>query len=245
MKCYVSPRFYNDLYPNNKISLQNFVKNEASLSILPYIEANYILLDQEERYTLFKKGTLSYLVEQLKTQTLDDKNVESGITSDISVNLPTKEIIWTLKRSDANLFNEWTNYSMDFSESKRGILKSAQIIFNNNPRTDEKPAQYFNTIQPYKYHSRVPKQGIYCYSFALFPEKEFVSGYYNACIINSRLLLYINSENTNSAFNNVLSKKFDKTIPDINYKMNIYCSCYNMFEIIGNQVSMKFTISRG
>ena len=246
LKCYVSPWFFNNrLYPNNKIEFRNFVKNEASFAIQPYIEANYILLDQEERYTLFRKGTLSYLVEQLKVQNVELQNIESMKTVDISVNLPTKEIIWTIKRNDVNLFNEWTNYTMDIPESNRGILKSGQIIFNNNARTDEKPAQYFNIIQTYKYHTRVPKQGIYCYSFALFPEKEFISGYYNACIIKSSLLVYLNADNNNIVFNNLLSKKFNITEPNINYNMNIYCSCYNMFEIIGNQVSMKFTISRG
>ena len=96
-------------------------------------------------------------------------------------------------------------------------------------------------IQPYQYHSKIPKQGIYSYSFSLYPEKELLSGYYNAGCVTTELYLHVKNDYNNDIINNALVK-MGKTPYDFDYLVNAYCVCYNIFEIIGNQVGMKCNI---
>jgi len=57
-------------------------------------------------------------------------------------------------------------------------------------RLEEKPGFYFNMIQPYQFHTNTPRQGIYCYSFGLYPEKNQPSGSFNASKVN-KIQLYL------------------------------------------------------
>ena len=54
----ISPLLHNKLY-NENININTFVKNNF---IFPYIEAEYVFLDNNERNTIFRKTNLQYLV---------------------------------------------------------------------------------------------------------------------------------------------------------------------------------------
>ena len=235
---YVSPRYYNELH-QTQINIHTFVKE---FSLDPYIEANYIFLGEEERNTLFLKSKLTYLVEQLNINTATSvlSNSSASTNLNVMVNNPTKEIIWTLKRDDCEKFNDYLNYSADIPESKRGILEKAHIKFYNNDRISEKSAEYFNMIQPYQHHSKIPRQGIYTYSFSIHPEKEFLSGYYNAALVNTSLHIYTKDIYNNDTINSKL-QKIGIDNYSFNYLINVYAITYNIFEIIGNTYGMKFT----
>ena len=103
----------------------------------------------------------------------------------------------------------------------------------------EKNADYFNLIQPYTYHTNVPRQGIYCYSFALYPEKEQPTGSYNASTIDTSLLLYINGKYNNDEINKKLLK-INKDAYMFDYLIKVYSIGYNVFEIVGGSCGMKF-----
>lgn len=237
---YISPEYYNELYGDN-ININTFAN---SLSIFPYIEANYVFLADDERNTLFLRPKLTYMVEQLTVNTTQNIPSISNASHNISINInnPTKELIWTIKRDDYLKFNEFHNFTPDIPESKNGILNKAIIRFNSNNRIEEKSAEYFNMIQPYQHHKNIPKQGIYCYSFALYPEKEFISGYYNAALVKTNLLLYLNGNYNNDLINSKLSS-MGKNPYTFNYLVITYSLNYNIFEIVGSQAGMKFTIS--
>ena len=92
-----------------------------------------------------------------------------------------KEIIWISRRSDSiRNFNNYTNYtaSHEYNEGL-GILERAAILWNREISRADYEANYYNQIQPYKYHTNIPRTGLYCYSFALFPEKQINSGSYD------------------------------------------------------------------
>jgi hypothetical protein len=81
-------------------------------------------------------------------------------------------------------------------------------------RLEEKEANYFNIIQPHKHHTAVPKQGIYCYSFALFPENYRPSGSLNASGFTTQIYIY-----TNNADNTEINEKLKKlNVAPYNYK---------------------------
>lgn len=237
---FVSPGYYNELYDDN-ISINTFTKE---YTLKPFVEANYIFLAEEERNTLFMKTKLTYLVEQLTINAPQSVSSVSSASHSINVivNNPTKEIVWTVKRDDYLKYNEYLNYSADMPESKNGILDKALIRFYNNNRIEEKSAEYFNMIQPYQYHSKIPRQGIYCYSFAIYPEKEFISGYYNAALVKTNLYVYMKDHYNNEVINNKLVR-MGKTRYDFNYLVNVYSINYNIFEIVGSQAGMKFSLS--
>jgi hypothetical protein len=238
---YVSPMYYNELY-GDSIDINTFTKN---ISLQPYIEANYVFLGEDERNTLFMKSKLTYMVEQLSINTPQSiaSTTNASHNVNIMVNNPTKEIIWTLRRDDYWKYNEFDNYSPSIPESSDDILDKAVIKFNNNDRFQEKSAEYFNMIQPYQHHSKVPKKGIYCYSFAIYPEKEFISGYYNAALVKTNLLIYTKSTYNNDTINTLLTST-GKQGYNFNYLINVYSVNYNVFEIVGGQAGMKFTISK-
>lgn len=237
---YVSPAYYNEIHDDN-INISTFAK---TLDIEPHIEAEYVFLGEEERNTLFLKTKLTYLVEQLSINSAQNVLSTSGAAENINVVVhnPTKELVWVVKRDDLYKYNEHDNYSPDVPESGNRILDKAIIRFNSNNRIEEKSWEYFNMIQPYQHHSKVPRKGIYCYSFALHPEKEFLSGYYNAAVVKTNLTVNLKDSYDNRVINEELAKigiepyRFD-------YLIMVYGVTYNIFEVIGNQAGMKFVLT--
>lgn len=237
---YVSPTYYNELY-NEHIDINTFSKTTG---IEPFIEANYVFLSEDERNTIFVKPKLTYMVEQLTINTTQNISSVSASSHNISlvVNNPTKEIIWTLRRDDYLKYNNFNNFSPTIPETNDGIMERAIIRFNSNSRIEEKSAEYFNMIQPYQHHSKIPRRGIYCYSFAIHPEKIFISGYYNAALVKTNILLYLKDVHDNTAMNSKLTA-MNRSPYDYDYNVDAYCLSYNVFEIVGSQSGMKFTLS--
>ena len=66
-----------------------------------------------------------------------------------------------------------------------GPLKEFKLILNGQDRFKAQPGKYFNTVQPYQYHSGSPMPGIYSYSFALQPEGHQPSGTCNMSRIDN------------------------------------------------------------
>jgi len=66
-----------------------------------------------------------------------------------------------------------------------GPLKEFKLILNGQDRFKAQPGKYFNTVQPYQYHSGSPMPGIYSYSFALQPEAHQPSGTCNMSRIDN------------------------------------------------------------
>ena len=56
------------------------------------------------------------------------------------------------------------------------IMESAQPVFNNNDRMEIQEHDFYQNLQIFKYHSGLPKNGIYVLSFALKPEEYQPTG---------------------------------------------------------------------
>lgn len=255
----ISSLFYNQIYSKNlqsgikkreHINIKKFTK---SLNIKPYIEAVYVYLDVDERNEIFKKSSIFYIVEQLDitSQNIIEKSFNNTIIN-INAKKPTKEIIWITRREDyISNFNAHCNYTASIrQDDSYGIMDRASIIWDKTKIiVDYKNSEFYNKIQPYQCHTNVPKyNGMYFYSFALNPEKNNPSGYYNASLVETQLSIYTkhyDDNNSNFNLNIKLNKnnKFtelnlDKNIK--NYLIDIYCISYNVFEIIGNTAGLKF-----
>ena len=137
---------------------------------------DYVYLDTDERRR-FAQVSHEYLIEQL--QFTGD---EAGANSlKLNFNHPVKELIWVEKATDAKVGEYTTTYS------------SALIQLNSHDRFSARKPAYFQLVQPYQHHERVPidkedSANINVYSFALKPEEHQPSGTCNMSRIDNAAL---------------------------------------------------------
>ena len=239
----ISPYHYNEIHREN-ISINNFILEKNFRS---YVEATYTTLDNPERGILINSSINEILFETMTINTNIITSASKSIRNfDIKSQLHIKEIIWTLKRKDCvNKFNDYFNYSYSIPENnEKSILNSAKIIWdrnNKNARVDDKEAIFYNHIQPYQYHSCIPKQGIYCYSYSLYPEKWFPSGSYDASAVSSTIYMTLNEYPTSfidTIYNNTDNNININDINDIIY--TVYVIQYNIISFVSGTVGLKF-----
>ena len=151
---------------------------------------DYIYLDTDERRR-FAQVSHEYLIEQL--QFTGDETASSKIK--LNFNHPCKEIVWVEKEDDAEVGTYVTSYD------------SAKLQLNGHERFSARVPQYFQLVQPFQHHERVPTMsvgdstktcGINVYSFALKPEEHQPSGTCNMSRIDNATLNLagVNTNNT-------------------------------------------------
>jgi Major capsid protein N-terminus/Large eukaryotic DNA virus major capsid protein len=77
-----------------------------------YLEVNYIFLDTEERGR-FARASNEYLIPQTQTRVFTGLQRGPNTINLSDLQHPTKELIWVLQRSDTNLRNEWSNFTIN------------------------------------------------------------------------------------------------------------------------------------
>lgn len=140
-----------------------------------WLYVDYIYLDTEERIR-FSRSSHELLIEQLQfsgSKTL----VSNNNLLQLSLNHPTKELIWVAQLNSLRNepINDLFNYSNHFTSNpklNRGVnsITRGTLLLNGRKRFIDRDGNYFNWVQPYDYHKRAPSEGIYVYSFGLFPE---------------------------------------------------------------------------
>ena len=119
--------------------------------------------------------------------------------------------------------------SMDpnaFNVNDTNILYTEKLILNGHDRFAVRDHIFFNSLEPYKYHTNSPDQGIYCYSFSINPEDFQPSGTCNFSRINKteielKLRTIVNSE--------------------VQYNVFLYAININVFRIVGGIGSIVFS----
>lgn len=204
----------------------------TSIDIDAYLEVNYIYLDTPEQYAVASQPQ-DFLIERVSR--VDAGEFIGSATITLPVHNPVKELVWITRRSDIFKYNDWANFTNSVPyDGETGILKSGRILFNGTDRLSEKDADYFNLLQPYQHHTNSPRQGVYCYSFALFPEKPTPSGTANFSMIN----------------NVDLSLTFNPNLPTISttesvttsygYNVIVYAISYNIFRVMSGAGGIVF-----
>lgn len=220
---YISPTQYRSKYTED-VSLSRFTafdgNGSSSIDLKAYIDCNFVFLDTAER-NFVAISNMDYLIERVYRN--EAGAVRGQGVVDLTLTNPIKEIVWTLRRRDANEFNDWCNYTAVRPESEGyPILDSAKLLWNGLDRFELKPAAYFNLLQPYIHHSTSPREGIYTYSFSLHPERLQPSGSFNATTISRIQLLLTLINNTEE------------------YDVFVYSVYYNIFRVISGSGNMVF-----
>lgn len=258
LKLYVSPAFYNTIYATGgtggtggttAIKITNFIRIPSYIQC--FLDVNYIFLDSEyRRKSLREEGVVKYVVDYVKRQTFPALNITSNgdsykLTSSYN---HIKEIIWVLRRTDLpERFNIHDNYTASHKYNETmGILDDAQIKWADTIVREDQKAYYYNNIQPYQYHTNVPRTGIYSYSFSLFPEKIISAGSYNNQMITTSLYMNINNRGNSDMTKDITRKNefkylFDlmrlKGVPyidenDVKLDVIVYTRVINVFSVI-------------
>ena len=221
-----------ELVTNDDVSIQRFLvpigKSYANLSssidIDAYVECNYIFLDEAERKSVASQSH-DFLVERVYR--IDKEGITTQGMIDLVIQNPIKEIIWVARRNDAKLYNSWNNFTNSLrNEVNSNILNTAKLLWNGMERFEEKPYVFFNMIQPYRHHTRCPRDGINVYSFALYPEKTEPSGSFNASIIN-KIQMYVTTNPPDD--------------PSYSYEFIFYVPYYNVFRVMVGSGAMVFS----
>jgi hypothetical protein len=182
---------------------RSYVANDKLTGSVKLEEAtlwvDYIFLDTDERRR-FAQLSHEYLIEQLQFTGAD--SITGGTTDSMksirmNFNHPCKELVWTIKKTDAGVY--WNNYSTaggtsvannDHLDSANPVT-NAKIMLNGNDRFATRKGDYFSLVQPYQHHENTPDkyhQGINVYSFALKPEEHQPSGTLNMSRIDTAVL---------------------------------------------------------
>ena len=220
---YISPKYYNKLYGTN-ITIKNFTK---TIDINPYLECKYVYLDEKERRLItLNKHNSTFVVEHLYKKDIEVNDTIVNI--ELNFSTPVKELIWVIKRNDWKDYNTPFNYTASLNEQDNvEILKTAKILWNrSNERVEEKDAMFYGKIQPYQHHTNVPKTGIYCYSFSIYPEKYYPTGHFNPSgkfPISTNLQLELNKND------------------GLEYEVIVYAKIYNILYINGGLGGFKWS----
>lgn len=210
---------------NDDVSIQRFlvplgesyINTSNIIDIDAYLECNFIFLDESERRNI-AVNSHDYLIERV--QRIEREGLINQGTIDLILQNPIKEIIWVARRSDISTTNKWN----DFTDNGSQILKTAKMIWNGMERFEDKSPEYFNYMQPFQYHTRCPRDGIYVYSFALHPEKSQPSGSFNASTIN-KIQMYVTTNPPSDAYE---------------YEFVFYAIYYNVFRVMSGSGGMVF-----
>ena len=155
--------------------------NNASLYV------DYIYLDTDERRQ-FAQVQHEYLIEQLQFTGEESYAASTtNLNTKINFNHPVKELIWTFQQDSDATANAWTT----FNNSGAQILSSAKLQLNGQDRFSTRASEYFNYVQPYQHHTRIPDVGINVYSFSLNPEQHQPSGSVNMSRIDNATFNFV------------------------------------------------------
>ena len=141
---------------------------------------DYIYLDTDERRR-FAQVSHEYLIEQL--QFTGDESSSSKIK--LNFNHPVKELVWVEQlTTQAGKVGEYST-----------TYDNAKLQLNGHERFSVRKPSYFQLVQPYQHHERVPtdkttgeSKHINVYSFALKPEEHQPSGTCNMSRIDNATL---------------------------------------------------------
>jgi hypothetical protein len=249
LNTYVSPFMYNATHgPTIPISIATFVKpSDVNFDVNNELLCTYVYLDSTERSSLLlNTNQINYIINTVKktqAMALNDNHTLIDITN---ANHHIKEIIWITRRSDSiRNFNNYTNYtgSHEYSEAL-GILDRASILWNREITRADYDAAYYNQIEPHKYHTNIPRTGLYCYSFALFPEKQISSGSYDNTQITTSLSVNVNPEVKDDSKYTYITKSYNdmlNRVYPVNFEITIYVMEINVLTVINGGAGLKFS----
>jgi len=187
---------------------------------------DYIYLDVDERRK-YAQLPHEYLIEQLQFTGAESLTSSSNKVR-LNFNHPVKELVWNAQLDsavtpagnvDLGNVNAWTNWT---TVDGSNLTANAKLQLNGHDRFAQRDGTYFNLVQPYQHHTRVPSSaGVNVYSFALKPEDHQPSGSCNFSRIDTVTLQL--SQSSSAA-----------------QKLRVYATNYNVLRIISGMGGLAY-----
>ena len=190
------------------------VADAALSSAALYVD--YIYLDTDERRR-FAQVSHEYLIEQVQF-TGEESHSTANNTFRLNFNHPVKELVWVTRRDDSV---QPFNYTTAADGTGGNGTTNAKLTLNGHDRFSERDGAYFNSVQPFQYHSNSPAQGVNVYSFALKPEDHQPSGTCNMSRIDNTSLKLTNDS--------------------ADSKTSIYAVNYNVLRVMGGMGGLAYS----
>jgi hypothetical protein len=190
----------------------------ASSQLNASLYVDYIYLDTDERRQ-FAQVQHEYLIEQLQF-TGSESTSGSSFKSKLALNHPCKELVWVVHPQEKIAANKLTDFSAGVDQTQ--TVADAKLQLNGQDRFSVREGAYFNLVQPYQHHTRIPATGIYVYSFALNPEQHQPSGTVNMSRIDNATLL--------------LSLAYTEEA-----KLSVYATNYNVLRIMAGMGGLAYS----
>ena len=132
------------------------------------------------------------------------------------------EAKWNIK---SGFIKDKYNYTDDIKGGS-SMVKKSRLLLNGQERSSNRSYIYYNYINPLKYHSNNPNEGINIYSFSCNPESRQPHGSCNFSKIDD-IVLELN-----------VSKEINYKNPGL---IRIYNVAYNIFRITNGLGGLAFS----
>lgn len=163
-----------------------FKYNSPSL-INSYLIVNYIYLDNLERFH-FINSTHQYLVPVV--QSLPQQIVYStNINYKLDLVNPTKLLVWRCILNANLLSNNLFEYtSLPYTDKEENLIHNQKLIINSIERMNLSAPEHYTYLPKYEYNLTGNQNGIYIYSFGLYPKEYQPTGSLNFSKIDDAYL---------------------------------------------------------
>jgi hypothetical protein len=221
---------YPTILSNNEIL--NFTKSNSTFRNIynltltnAFLYIDYVYLDNSERIK-FAKSNHEYLIDICQFD--NDKIIyNSNNKIKIGYSHPTKEIIIRTQLDTMlnKFYKDPFNYTNSFNKKQsKSLIKKILIKLNGFNRELDYDKNFYTNIQSLQHHKSIAPNGVFLYSFALYPSDSQPSGSCN--------------------FSKIDDISIDITVEQISYnnsaKIRVYVSSYNILRIINGVAGLAF-----
>lgn len=148
-----------------------------------YFNDSSVVLKKNDK-NLIKQISANVVV--LPNKNIIINNIDTCISiKDLSI--PVCQMYDSRYNSCDPIVMQLNNYG-EYIDCSVGPIKYVNMRMQGMSRFDNRDGKYFNYVQPDIHHSNIPKDGIYCYSFSLYPEEFQPSGASNFSVTNNTTL---------------------------------------------------------
>jgi hypothetical protein len=216
------------------------------LNLIPSINiillAEYVYLDDVERKKM-TTSKLEYVIEGFQENIFDINNLLL-YDSEISIDRPNKYFKWFIQPKNflygLSEYGKVTPYIFEYSKYYSNKIFDKQYITlnQNNIINDQLDDSYYKIVQPYQTLNRILPDGIYYYSYSLYPEELQPSGTVNlSAVREKRIRFELNPLFLTEYFSSILNPN------NVGLQGKLLSISYNFFVIQNGYGKIIFSIN--
>lgn len=224
--------------------------NDKKYNLNCTLFVDYIFLDYLERKK-FAQSAHEYLIETVQSDyaIIDYFNYSYHV----DFKHPCKELLFFFQkeayRTDdtGQSKNSFNNFTIDISNNTNS-LNSAIMTLNGFEKVNKVTgtSEFYNLLQPYEHHKKIPNVGVYNYSFALVPEEIQPSGSLNMSrikdvLFNFELKQSMFTYNKSDIDPLITVGGMDDEVLSTDVYFKIFGICYNILRIKNGYTGLAFS----